>query len=176
LTAVATVGGSPVTQIREINGSDGYCSQALEAHFGLGDAMQVDTLTVRWPSGGVQILTGVGVDTLLEVVEEAEVGVVDLPPAASSLAWLGKPRPNPFGAATAVPYSLESAAKVRLRVVDSAGRLVRELWNGTANAGRHRAVWDGFTDAGRRAAGGVYFVRLEVGEGVLATRKLVLLR
>jgi enediyne biosynthesis protein E4 len=42
-------------------------------HFGLGDAGAVDKLTIRWPSGNVQVLTDVPADRHI-VVEEGKEG------------------------------------------------------------------------------------------------------
>jgi enediyne biosynthesis protein E4 len=58
--ARATTGGKEFWQLREISGGSGYYSQnGLRAHFGLGDAAQVDTLRIEWPSGIVQVLKDV---------------------------------------------------------------------------------------------------------------------
>ncbi len=55
LTAVA--GGRRL--VRELYPANGFSSQAPNVvHFGLGDAEGVDRLTVRWPSGKVQVLEG----------------------------------------------------------------------------------------------------------------------
>src|SRR5262249_60181116 len=46
--------------VRELFPANGYRSQAPnQVHFGLGNADTVDTLTIRWPSGKGQVLTGV---------------------------------------------------------------------------------------------------------------------
>jgi len=59
-----------VSQIREITGGSGYASQASPAvEFGLAGSALVDTLVIRWPSGVVNVYTGVGVDQVLEIVE-----------------------------------------------------------------------------------------------------------
>jgi hypothetical protein len=43
--------------VRELYPANGYFSQAPNVvHFGLGDAAGVDRLTIRWPSGKVQVL------------------------------------------------------------------------------------------------------------------------
>jgi hypothetical protein len=70
LTAVA--GGQQ--QVRELYPANGYYSQAPNrVHFGLGDAPEVDRLTVRWPSGRVQVLTGLQADRHI-VVDEGKDG------------------------------------------------------------------------------------------------------
>lgn len=49
-----TVGGK--TQVRDVRTSSSFESQnALAAHFGVGKAAAADRLTVRWPSGKVQV-------------------------------------------------------------------------------------------------------------------------
>jgi hypothetical protein len=48
----AKIMGSTLWQMREISGGSGYGSQnALETHFGLGDATNVISLEIEWPSG-----------------------------------------------------------------------------------------------------------------------------
>jgi hypothetical protein len=72
--AEATIGGQTIRQMREITGNGGQNggSGGLVAHFGLGDAMKVDTLRIEWPSGIVQELKDVAVDQILRVVETQE--------------------------------------------------------------------------------------------------------
>jgi flagellar hook assembly protein FlgD len=71
-----------------------------------------------------------------------------------------------------VRFALPRAAGVTVAVYNSAGRLVRTLVAGTAEAGYHRAAWDGRDEAGRRVAPGVYYCRLNSAE-FAAMRKLV---
>ena len=57
-------------QIREVAaGSSQMGQHALPAHFGLGQADSVDSLTVRWPSGREVILSGVAANQALRLVE-----------------------------------------------------------------------------------------------------------
>jgi hypothetical protein len=43
------------TQIREVNGGNGYAGQStLRLHFGLGAATTIDDLTIRWPDGATE--------------------------------------------------------------------------------------------------------------------------
>jgi hypothetical protein len=58
----ATIGGKPVTQLRQITVPGSLTEEDYVAHFGLGDATKVDTLRIEWPSGIVQELTDVAVD------------------------------------------------------------------------------------------------------------------
>ena len=85
---------------------------------------------------------------------------------------LGHARPNPFNPTTTVEYTVAAPGRVKIRVFDVAGRVMRTLVDSHVAAGRRTAVWDGTTDTGQRAASGVYFVRMEASGQFNATRKL----
>ena len=75
-------------------------------------------------------------------------------------------KPNPFRAATEVAFALGKAARVECVVYDVLGREVRTLARGGwREAGLQSLHWDGRRDDGRAASAGVYFVRLDAGEG-----------
>ncbi|HUB51639.1 MAG TPA: ASPIC/UnbV domain-containing protein, partial [Terracidiphilus sp.] len=57
-------------QTEERVASSGYLSQNDgRLHFGLGAATSIDQITVRWPSGHVQTLSGQAVDCVITVEE-----------------------------------------------------------------------------------------------------------
>ncbi len=60
--------------VRELFPACGYFSQApSQIHFGLAGDAKVDKLTIRWPSGRVQVLTGVAADRHV-VIDESRDG------------------------------------------------------------------------------------------------------
>ena len=68
--ARVTLEAGGVTQIREVSAGASQMSQnTMAVHFGLGEAVQADTVTIRWPSGKVQTLTDVPADQRLIVTE-----------------------------------------------------------------------------------------------------------
>jgi uncharacterized protein (DUF1501 family) len=71
--------------------------------------------------------------------------------------------PNPFHASTTVAFHLTQPGEVRLRVYDTAGRLVATLADGAFAAGTHTARFD----AGRLPSG-TYHCVLDAAEGRLA--------
>ncbi len=83
--------------------------------------------------------------------------------------------PNPFNPHTTIPFTLADAGRVRVSVYDLAGRRVVLLLDERRSRGRHEVVWRGRDDMGRRAASGVYLLRMEA-PGFTRNRKLVLLR
>jgi hypothetical protein len=82
-------------------------------------------------------------------------------------------RANP-GPRAALQYTLQSRARVQLRVFDLQGRLVRTVIDQDAAPGTFRATWDGRTDAGARAGRGVYFAKLATDGQVVDSKKIVL--
>jgi hypothetical protein len=78
--------------------------------------------------------------------------------------------PNPFNPATMISYALPSRAHVTVRIYDVLGREMDMLVNAEQRPGRHTVEWD----ASARASG-IYFIRLEIGSGVL-TQRMVLLK
>ena len=71
--AQVTVRAGATEQVSQAQTAVGYISQNdPRLHFGLGASEQVDTITVRWPSGKVQELTRVAADQVVRIVEPAE--------------------------------------------------------------------------------------------------------
>jgi hypothetical protein len=98
------------------------------------------------------------------------IDVVDVPEV-----MLHRNVPNPFTSKTRISYSVKAAGRVRLAVYSLTGRLVREIVDGYVEPGSYSAVWDGRDNFGNDVAGGVYYYRLERGEGFRAG-KMILLR
>ena len=67
---IATAG--ELQQIREILGGTGHYQEELVAHFGLGSRLQVDRLEIHWPSGQLDVLTGIAADQRIRVFEGRE--------------------------------------------------------------------------------------------------------
>ena len=71
VTAVATIGGEEVTQVREITtASSRHAQDSLSADFGLGEATSTD-ITVKFPSGIVVELKQVEPNQTFEILEAA---------------------------------------------------------------------------------------------------------
>lgn len=88
---------------------------------------------------------------------------------------LSPARPNPFTEATRFAFALTQAGPVWLSVHDVAGRRLRSIAGGESfAAGPHERLWDGLDDAGRKAAPGVYFVRLRTPTTTRTERAILL--
>ena len=59
-----------VTQTEEIHSGGSYLSQNdLRVHLGLGSATKVDTVEIRWPSGGAETIKNLAADNFYSVLE-----------------------------------------------------------------------------------------------------------
>lgn len=73
----AIIGGVPRWQLREILAGTSYGGHnALEAHFGLGEAAEADSVKIEWPNGLVEVVTHVQADRVLRVVEDTTTPVI----------------------------------------------------------------------------------------------------
>jgi hypothetical protein len=134
-------------------------------------ASQVDTFMITATSfGGFNPTV---METLYIVPDTTATDVLDEP--LPTQVRLERSFPNPFKPGTSIHYSLPSPLRVRLRVFDVAGRLVRVLVDERQPAGRHQVAWNGCDRHGRALASGVYFYRLEAGTHT-ESRSIVLVR
>jgi hypothetical protein len=75
----ATIRGKIMWQMREISNGGSRWDQPLVAHFGLGDATNVNAVRIEWPSGIVQTLSNIGPRQIMSVVEHQQTE--PLPPS-----------------------------------------------------------------------------------------------
>jgi hypothetical protein len=119
--------------------------------------------------------TGVEIDPdnwILNTSEEVpHAGAHELP-AVPELS-LSQNRPNPFGQATAIRYSLPRSQRVRLSIFDAAGRKIARLVDGHRPAGQAEVLWDGRDDQDQAVAPGSYFCCLDTEDGRRVTRLIL---
>jgi len=156
-------------------GYDYRVREDLEAHFGIGEHSQIDTLYVRWPSGIVDIMTDVIPNRLL-TIEEGTGSAVEsttLPNGMDGF-YLNANYPNPFNRQTVIAWRQSRASDAELTVYDLMGRCV---WNRSfpgLPAGTHRLNWAGMDNKGSELPSGIYFYRLSTREGSMTRRLLIL--
>ena len=93
-------------------------------------------------------------------------GIDDNPAVIYSYS-LGQNYPNPFNPVTIIPYTLQKAGKVNLRVFNILGEEVYSF-SQKQSAGKHSVSFDG-----RRFSSGIYFYQLEAGN-FKSVRKMIL--
>ena len=83
--------------------------------------------------------------------------------------------PNPFNPETTIRYDVPLADRVRLRIYDVTGQVVRELTDAFQPAGSYSIVWDGRNERGDQVANSVYLYELRAGD-YRAISKMVLMK
>jgi hypothetical protein len=78
--------------------------------------------------------------------------------------------PSPSKATSQIRVVARQPIRGKVTVCDVRGRLVAELFTGLLQPGLTQMVWDGRDRQRRRAAAGVYFVRLHTDHGIQARR------
>jgi len=72
--------------------------------------------------------------------------------------------PNPFNPSTTIRYAIEEGCRVRLRIYNLAGQLVRELVDQWQAPGWYGVEWDGRDEEGAEVGNGVYLYELRAGD------------
>jgi len=88
--------------------------------------------------------------------------------------WIG----NSVGQArnATINFGVAAPGRVRVRLYDVTGRVVRTLADQTFSAGEHKLAWDGADASGNQAARGVYFARIDYASGAAINGRVVVLR
>lgn len=164
----ATINGQPVWQIREVLAHNSFQTQNdLRQHVGLNDAVSIDSLEIRWPSGLVQQFGTQEVNRFYNITEgeppvDISVGIVDPSREKPSFEVFPNPTPNLFrldGRSAPVPIQ-------QVQVVDHLGKKVAATIN--------------FIDLNQYGIelnpdlpGGAYWVRAVFENGQMVTRMVV---
>ncbi|MEO0742863.1 MAG: FG-GAP-like repeat-containing protein [Bacteroidota bacterium] len=179
LRAETTIGGVAQTLTREVSAQNTFNGHSsLYVHFGLGDAAQIDRLTIAWPSGMEDVFENVEVNRFVIAEEGGSLTPVTsepVTPVTPNRLALDAAYPNPSADALSIRYVLPEADAVTLVVYDLLGRRVAKLVEAPQVAGEHTVEWDATDATGQRLGAGVYLYRLETGSGT-TTKRLTLVR
>ncbi len=83
--------------------------------------------------------------------------------------------PNPFNPSTQIPFTLNRAGIVSLKVFDIVGREVATLFHGDKPAGVHHVSWNGKDGSGNQMPSGMYLYQIE-SNGFVQSKKMQLLK
>jgi hypothetical protein len=101
--------------------------------------------------------------------------ITDVSEYTAPICALHQNAPNPFNPLTTIRFDLPETGRVRLSILDVAGRLVCVLIDESLPPGSHETVWDGRDSSGRGVSSGAYLARL-VFAGKVETMRIGLLR
>lgn len=75
----SNIKGQSITQTRQITSASGTCGQnSYSVHFGLGDADNIEELTVIWPSGQINTYKNLTVNSIHELIEDNTSMAIDI--------------------------------------------------------------------------------------------------
>ena len=140
-----TINGDWGTQIREVRSGTGYSHMStLIAHFGLGTSTEIESVLIEWPSGTVDLIENVDINTQHVFIEgENVLGTSDFALNGISL------YPNPTSAI--INFSLKNMEGTPVRIIDVNGRTVLK----TSISSNNNINIETLTN-------GVYFVQLQI--------------
>jgi hypothetical protein len=104
-----------------------------------------------------------------------EIGGSGDTPSLPSVVTLAQNYPNPFNPTTEISYALPDAREVKLSIFNVLGQEIRNLAQGTQEAGYHKVIWDGKNAYGQSVPSGAYFYKLEAGD-FAQSMKMILLK
>ncbi len=165
---VATINGVRRRLVQQVSAQNSFGGHdPLELHFGVGDAVAIDSLRVEFPSGMKQIYLGVVPRQRLTVVENTATSVESPSVAGDGIRWLGS---NPARGTLRLAITLPRAARVDVELIDASGRVALARRFTSLGAGTQRVE---LGDSGALAPG-LYWVRARSGAWVRSTRVVVL--
>ena len=140
-----TINGDWGTQIREVRSGTGYSHMStLIAHFGLGTNTEIESVLIEWPSGTIDLIENVDINTQHVFIEgENVLGTSDFALNGISL------YPNPTSAM--INFSLNNMEGTPVRIIDVNGRTVLKTSISSDNSINIETLTNG-----------VYFVQLQI--------------
>ena len=99
-------------------------------------------------------------------IEESELVPVEIA--------LNQNFPNPVTQQATISYVIPQQAKVKLKIYDITGKVVKTLLNNIQSAGVNKVLWDRKNQNGRPVSSGLYFYTLTIGNRSLTKTMIVL--
>ncbi|MEL7529671.1 MAG: FG-GAP-like repeat-containing protein [Bacteroidota bacterium] len=145
----------------DLAAGSGYAAQnAQSLHIGLGNRTRIDSLYVRWPEGTRQAFAAPPLNQEITIIEGLGIQTT------STTLFNLRVSPNPLAEQMEVFFMLPFAERIHLSLLDSQGRIVRQIREEEMAAGLHRIGWELRGDL----SPGLYIVRLQAKDQVEAIK------
>ena len=173
----AVINSKPVWQLRQVSGQTGFNAQnSFNIEFGFGKATIVDSIVISWSSGTIDVYTDIHVNRFYRATEGQGIDeiVLSVNEKKSGLPFkykLFNNYPNPFNASTRISYSILFSDFVTIKIYDMLGREIQTLIHKFQVSGSYSVNFNA-----NDLTSGVYFYTLRVGDDMVETKKMLLLR
>ena len=84
--------------------------------------------------------------------------------------------PNPFNNRTKIRINLPSNDQVTVKIYNTTGQLVKMLYSGILQKGKHQLIWDGTNNSGLSLPSGIYFLHVSTERNLSLTFKLIMIK
>ncbi|MFK7846993.1 MAG: PQQ-dependent sugar dehydrogenase [Rhodothermales bacterium] len=101
---------------------------------------------------------------------------IENPAASEKTHTLGVNYPNPAYGKTTIPFTLSAPAEIEIAVFDMLGRKVSVVTQGNFPEGNHVALWNGLSTSKEALPVGAYFYSLRIGETIIASQMLTMIK
>ena len=172
------------SQIMLLGGTYGIDENTLildeeNEHIVLEALEEGEFVEIRGASGDSTEANGSFLVTKIKLIRERQIQATSIEDAREqplpSRFVLHQNYPNPFNTSTTILFDLGESDEVSLEIYSVLGQRIRTFQPGVLVAGEHAIQWDGTTGAGVRAASGIFYYRIKVGEDV-KTGKMVMVK
>ncbi|MBD3334281.1 MAG: hypothetical protein GF355_02090 [Candidatus Eisenbacteria bacterium] len=123
---------------------------------------------------GSGLVDGSDLDIMVETLGDHCSNVTAAPAATPEASHRLQVWPNPCRGGATIRLRLAEEARVGVKIIDPAGRIVRDLGRHATGAGVADLRWDARDARGRPVGSGIYFVSVSRGETILQRPLLVL--
>ena len=121
---------------------------------------QIDSITFSWRTNRAMLMTGTENEKKIDKPDHFT---------------LSQNYPNPFNPTTRINCYIPSTGKVRVRIFNINGSLIKEIYAGEKEKGQHVFMWDGKNNHGSQVASGVYLFNIRF-DNLQSTKKIILLK
>ena len=158
-------GGASWSELKAYSGiQSDWAQNSYDLTSFCGDTISDFRLRFKMTSNSSQTADGWYVDDVM-ILGYTKTGVAGRPVDVTGqpLVILRGAYPSPAVKRADIEYQLAATARIRLKVYNIAGELVRTLTDEVKTPGIHRASWDGRDFRGSLVSSGVYLYQLEAG-------------
>lgn len=133
---------------------------------------------VSFQSSEQQVYKANGFSVLTNVIADAVTTAIATDTGAfiPTIFSLSQNYPNPFNPETTIRFELPEAGETKLTIYNITGQAIRILVDEYRQTGRFEVSWDGKNDSGKNVPSGLYVYKLQVGNAITISKKMLLMQ